>query len=80
MVKPRVRVHATASRAMASRRGVGRVRHLHTQVPWVQEAVARRELTIAKVLGCENPADWDETVGSEGQACNAWSFEQCRLL
>ena len=24
---------------------------------WVQEAVALQELTIAKVLGCENPVD-----------------------
>ena len=57
LVKPRVRVDATASKAIASRRGVGRVRHLHTQVLWVQEAVARRELTIAKVPGVENLAD-----------------------
>ena len=54
MVKPRVRVDATASKAIASRR---RVRHLHTQVLWVQEAVARREPTIVKVTGIENPAD-----------------------
>ena len=40
-VKPRVRVDATASKVMASRRGVGRVRHLHVRVLWVQEAVAR---------------------------------------
>ena len=33
------------------------MRHLHTQVLWVQEAVARRELTIVKVLEVENPAD-----------------------
>ena len=41
VVKPRVRVDTTASKAIASRRGVGRVRHLHTQVLWVhvQEAV-----------------------------------------
>ena len=58
VVKPRGRVDATASRAIASRRGVGRVRHLKTQVLWVQEAVARRELTIAKVPGCENPSRW----------------------
>ena len=57
VAKPRVRVDATASKAIASRRGVRRVRHLHTQVLWVQEAMARRELTIAKVPGCENPAD-----------------------
>ena len=57
VVKPRVRVDATASKAIALRRGVERVRHLHTQVLWMQEAVARRELTIAKVQGVENPAD-----------------------
>ena len=57
VVKHRVRVDATASKAMASRRGVGRVRHIHTKVLWVQKAVARRELTNAKVLGCQNPAD-----------------------
>ena len=57
VVMPRVRVDATASEAIASRRGVERVRHLHTQVLWVQEAVARRELTIVKVPGVENPAD-----------------------
>ena len=56
VVKPRVRVDATASKAIVSRRGVGRVIHLHTQVLWVQEAVARRELTV-KVSGVENPAD-----------------------
>ena len=33
------------------------MRHLDNQVLWVQEAVARRELTIVKVLGVENPAD-----------------------
>ena len=55
VVKPRVRVDATASKAIASRRG--RVRHLHTQVLSVQEVVARRELIIVKVLGVENPSD-----------------------
>ena len=53
VVKPRVRVDAAASKAIASRR----VRHLHTQVLWVEEAVARRELTIVKVTGVENPAN-----------------------
>ena len=54
VVKPRVRVDATASKAIASRHGVARVRHLHIQVWWVQ---ARCELTIVKVPGAENPAD-----------------------
>ena len=59
VVKPRVRVDATASKAIASRRGVERVRYLHTHVLWVQKAVARRELTIVKVPGVENPADME---------------------
>ena len=33
------------------------MRHLKTQVLWLQEAVARRELTIVKVPRVENPAD-----------------------
>ena len=57
VVKPRVHVDATASKVIASRRGVGRVRHLHTQVLWVPEAVARRELAVVKVRAVENPAD-----------------------
>ena len=56
VVKPRVRVDATASKAIASRRGVGRDISI-TQVLWVQEAVTRRELTIVKVPGVENPTD-----------------------
>ena len=55
--KSRVRVDATASKAIASRREVVRVRHLHSSVLWVQEVVARRELTIVKVRGVENPVD-----------------------
>ena len=57
VVKPHVRVHATASKAIASRLGVGRMRQLQTQVLRVQEAVARRELTIVKVPGVEYSTD-----------------------
>ena len=87
VVKPRVRVDATASKAIASRRGVGRVRHLHTQVLWVQEAVARRELTIVKVTGIENPADMGtkHSAQKEMHECmrrarvphRGWTFEAC---
>ena len=53
------------------------MRHLHTQVLWVQEAVARRELTIVKVPGVENPADmgtkhlarWEMHVCSKRAGC-----------
>ena len=63
VAKPRVCVDATASKAIGSRCGVGRVRHLHTQVLWVQEAVACRELNIVKVPGVENPADMGTEEG-----------------
>ena len=65
MVTPRVRVDATAPKAVASRRGVVRVRHLHTQVLWVQEAVARRELTAGSR---KSRRHGNETLGSEGKA------------
>ena len=69
VVKPRVREDARATKARASRSGVGRVRHLHIQVLWVQEAVARRQLTIVRVPGFETPCRFGhETVGSEGDA------------
>ena len=71
VVKPRVRVDATASKAIASRHGVGRVRHYHTHVLWVQEAVACRELTIAKVLGYENPAHLGRNTWPRGRCTNA---------
>ena len=66
VIKPRVRVDATASTEMASRRGVGRVRHLHTQVVRVEEAVALRELTIARSA---------KTLPIFGQ--NTWLRERC---
>ena len=88
VVKPRVREDATASKARASRRGVGRVSHLHVQVLRVQKAVARRELTIARVPGFETPCRFGhETVGSEGDARGlrdlsqrpCWGYEYDRL-
>ena len=58
IIKPHVRVDATASKAIASRRGVGQVRHLHTQVLWVQEAVARRDSKIPPTWGRNT---WEES-------------------
>ena len=71
VVKPRVRVDATASKAIASRRGVRRVRHLHTQVLWVQEGVARGELTIVNVLGVQYNAEMGRNTWLRGYGTNA---------
>ena len=48
---------ATAGKGIAERRGVGRVRHLHTPLLWLQSAVQRKLLQLHKVSGEENPAD-----------------------
>ena len=80
VVKPRVQVHATASKAIASRHGVGRVRHLHTQVLWVQEAVVRRELTNVKVTGIENPADVGTKHLAEKERHECMRRAGCRIV
>ena len=54
---PRLLVDANAAKGIASRRGVGRVRHLHVATLWLQEAVNKRRLQIDKQKGTENVAD-----------------------
>ena len=48
---------STAAKAMASRRGVGKVRHIEVAELWVQDRVGKGEMRIRKVKGTENPAD-----------------------
>ena len=56
-LQPKVLVDASACKGIATRRGVGKVRHLHTQVLWLQDAVGQRLLRIEKIKGTENCAD-----------------------
>ena len=53
----RILVDANAAKGIASRRGVGRARHLHVATLWLQEAVAQKRLLIVKQKGTENVAD-----------------------
>jgi hypothetical protein len=53
----RVWVDSTAARAVASRTGLGKVRHLEVRYLWVQEALKGRRLQVRKVAGIENPAN-----------------------
>ena len=48
---------ASAARAVASRRGLGKVRHLHTRYLWLQDTVACRAIVLRTIHGTENPAD-----------------------
>ena len=52
-----LRVDSTSAKAIASRRGVGRVKHMETRFLWIQERVRKCDLVIKKVGGKVNPAD-----------------------
>jgi hypothetical protein len=48
---------SSAAKSFASRRGLGRARHVHTRCLWLQKAVADRLVLVRKVAGTANPAD-----------------------
>ena len=48
---------SSAARAVASRKGLGRIRHLHTRFLWMQSQVSAGNLRLACVKGTDNPAD-----------------------
>ena len=48
---------ASAARAVASRRGLGKVRHLHTRFLWLQDTVACKAIALRTISGKCNPAD-----------------------
>ena len=48
---------ATAGAAIGSRRGLGKVKHIHTVFLWVQQYVTQKLITISKVNTTENFAD-----------------------
>lgn len=48
---------SAAGRAMCRRSGVGKVKHLHIKVLWVQQKLQNKEFLLECVSGKENPAD-----------------------
>ena len=48
---------ASAAKGIASRRGLGKTRHVAVHFLWVQERVKNGDLTVSKVWGGDNPAD-----------------------
>ena len=47
---------SNAAKSFASRRGLGKQRHVQTRYLWIQERVAANDLKIVKVPGGENTA------------------------
>ena len=48
---------SSAAKGIASRRGVGKVKHLDTRTLWVQDQVDRGRRKVRKIPGDTNPAD-----------------------
>ena len=57
VLKVQVHVDSSAAKAVASRVGLGKTRHIEVRYLWLQEAVRRRRLEIRKIKGQINPAD-----------------------
>jgi hypothetical protein len=53
----RVWTDSSAALGIASRSGLGKLRHLETHTLWVQEKVRTKAITLRKVWGEVNPAD-----------------------
>ena len=48
---------SSAAKGFASRRGVGKMRHMQVRWLWLQEEVKKGNVRVFKVKGVENPAD-----------------------
>jgi len=53
----RLRTDASAAKGIASRRGLGKVRHIEVNQLWLQEKVSSGEIEVMKVKGLGNLAD-----------------------
>ena len=63
-----VHTDSSAARAIALRKGCGKVKHIRTQQLWIQEAAASGTLSFMKVPRADNAADmmthhWDASEG-----------------
>ena len=56
-VKVVIHTDSSAAKSLASRKGLGKARHIHVNQLWVQEKVGDGVLEIRKVKGTDNIAD-----------------------
>ena len=62
----RLKTDASAAKGIASRKGLGKMRHLEVNQLWLQDKVARGEVELEKVDGKINRADaLTKAVGAE---------------
>ena len=56
-VQVTIMTDATAAIGIARRRGLGKVRHLATADLWIQDRLRKKDFTLTKIPGSDNPAD-----------------------
>ena len=52
-----VKTDAAAAIGICRRRGLGKVRHLHTADLWIQDKIRTKDILLSKVHGAVNPSD-----------------------
>jgi hypothetical protein len=52
-----LKTDANAAIGVASRRGMGKIRHIEVNQLWLQDKVSKKEVKVVKIKGDENPAD-----------------------
>ena len=55
--KLRIWVDSNTAKAITSRLGLGKVRHMEVRYLWAQEALRKKRFEVRKIKGDENPAD-----------------------
>ena len=53
----RIWVDSTTAKAIVTRLGLGKVRHMEVKFLWAQEAIRRKLFEMRKITGERNPAD-----------------------
>ena len=76
-VRLAVHTDSSAAKGMASRKGLGKVRHVEVNQLWVQETVGSGEIELKKIDGTSNLADaLTKFVDGEGIRGHMWGTGQ----
>ena len=60
-----LQMDSIATQGISNRRGIGKIRHLHIPLLWIQEKVSPKGITTKEIDGTTNTADIGTKVLSE---------------
>ena len=76
----RLRADSSAAKSIASRIGLGRVRHLEVKCLWLQEVFRDKRFDVRKVHGAQNPADILTKPKSAEEVSDVRSAQHMRMI